>query len=194
MSCSSLWMEAVDPGLPLTFLDSHIQRGNALLGTTPELMVNGVPDAAWDPIEGDDRKVAIALKKRNKAAATGQRGLSSVWSEPSESEHALLAAAIAALETQSDADVAALQQKESRWHQILASDAYRHQKFVADAWCAAFVWPTTCTSLLHAKGRRARCRRSRRGRGRLRVRPWHRRRSLFHGTPPTRRTPNHSRG
>ncbi len=62
----SLWMEAVEPGLPLTFLDSHIQHGNALLGTTPELMANGIPDAAWEPIEGDDRKVASALKKRNK--------------------------------------------------------------------------------------------------------------------------------
>ena len=37
----SLWMEAVEPGLPLTFLDSHIQRGNALIGTTPELMEKG---------------------------------------------------------------------------------------------------------------------------------------------------------
>jgi hypothetical protein len=25
-----LWMEAVEPGLPLTFLNSHIQHGNAL--------------------------------------------------------------------------------------------------------------------------------------------------------------------
>src|SRR4029450_13751164 len=41
----SLWMEAVEPGLPLTFLDSHIQSGNALLGTTQELMAAGVPDA-----------------------------------------------------------------------------------------------------------------------------------------------------
>src|SRR5262249_28312234 len=40
----SLWMEAVEPGLPFSFLDSHIQHGNALLGTTPELMANGVPD------------------------------------------------------------------------------------------------------------------------------------------------------
>ena len=59
----SLWMETVEPGRPLSFLDSHIQRGNALLGTTPELMKNGVPDAAWEPIEGDDKKTASALKK-----------------------------------------------------------------------------------------------------------------------------------
>ena len=137
----SLWMEAVEPGLPLTFLNSHIQHGNALLGTTPELMENGVPDAAWDPIEGDDKKVASALKKRNKKAAAGQRGLSSVWSEPGENESAAVARAVAELEAASDADAGALARKESQWEGILESEAYRHQLFVADAWCAAFVWP-----------------------------------------------------
>src|SRR3989454_106135 len=71
----SLWMEAVEPGLPLTFLDSHIQHGNALLGTTPELMAKGIPDAAWEPIAGDNKKTAATLKKRNKAEAAGQRRL-----------------------------------------------------------------------------------------------------------------------
>src|SRR6202011_1117720 len=77
----SLWMEAVEPGRPLSLLDSHIEHGNALLGATPELMDKGVPDDAWEPIEGDDKKTASALKKRNKAAAAGQRGLDSLWSQ-----------------------------------------------------------------------------------------------------------------
>jgi hypothetical protein len=137
----SLWMEAVEPGLPLTFLDSHIQCGNALLGATPELMAAGVPDAAWEPIEGDDRKAAGALKKRNKLAAAGQRGLNSLWSEPPQQEAAQVAQAVAELEAAPDTDAAALARKELRWEGILGSDAYRHQRFVADAWCAAFVWP-----------------------------------------------------
>ena len=137
----SLWMEAVEPGLPLTFLDSHIRGGNALLGATPELMATGVPDAAWEPIEGDDRKTASALKKRNRLAAAGQRGLNSLWSEAPQQEASQVAQAVAELEAAPDADAWALAQKESRWEGILGSAAYRHQKFVADAWCAAFVWP-----------------------------------------------------
>src|SRR5262245_44556334 len=62
-----LWLAAVAPGLPPTSLNSHIQQGNGLLGTTPELMAKGIPDAAWEAIEGDDKKTASALKKRNKA-------------------------------------------------------------------------------------------------------------------------------
>jgi hypothetical protein len=137
----SLWMEAVEPGLPLTFLNSHIQHGNALLGTTPELMAKGIPDAAWEPIEGDDKKIASALKKRNKRAAEGQRSLDTLWSNPSEAEAKAVARAVAELEAASDANPEALAKKESRWDGILRSDEYRHQKLVADAWCAAFVWP-----------------------------------------------------
>jgi hypothetical protein len=137
----SLWMEAVEPGLPLTFLDSHVLHGNALLGTTPELMAKEVPDAAWDPIEGDDRRVASALKKRNKAEQAGQRSLIERWSGSSHDEGSEILRAVADLEASSDSDAAALTMKESRWKDILASDVYRHQKFVADAWCAAFVWP-----------------------------------------------------
>jgi hypothetical protein len=137
----SLWMEAVEPGLPLTFLDSHVQHGNALLGTTPELMEGGIPDKAWDPIEGDDRKTASALKKRNKKAAGGQRSFETLWSSPAEAEAQAVARAVAELEAASDASPEALARKEAQWEGILDSPEYRHQKLVADAWCAAFVWP-----------------------------------------------------
>jgi len=137
----SLWMEAVEPGLPLTFLDSHIQQGDALLGTTPELMEQGVPDEAWKPIEGDDKKTASALKKRNSQAATGQRGLDTLWSARTGDQTDTVREAVVALESAPDADPEALVRKESQWHEILESEAYRHQKLVADAWCAAFVWP-----------------------------------------------------
>ncbi|HEV7672592.1 MAG TPA: N-6 DNA methylase [Thermoanaerobaculia bacterium] len=137
----SLWMEAVEPGLPLTFLDGHIRHGNALLGTTPALMAEGIPDAAWSPIEGDDRKVASGLKKRNKRSEGGQRALDTLWTEPRESETEVVARAVAELEAAPDTDVEALARKEERFEDLLESEAYRHQKFVADAWCAAFVWP-----------------------------------------------------
>jgi len=137
----SLWMEAVEPGRPLSFLDSHIQRGNALLGSTPELMAKGVPDAAFEPIEGDDRKTASLLKKRNKAAAEGQRGLDALWAQPTEKEAHEVTRAVAELDAAPDADPEAVAGKERRWGDLQGSVAFRHQKLVADAWCAAFVWP-----------------------------------------------------
>lgn len=137
----SLWMEAVEPGTALSFLDSHIQQGNALLGATPELMAKGVPDSAWEPIEGDDRKTASYLKKKNKAAGQGQRGLESLWTQTGDEESAEVTRAVAALDAAPDLSLSEVASKESRWEELQASAAFRHQRFVADAWCAAFVWP-----------------------------------------------------
>jgi hypothetical protein len=137
----SLWMEAVEPGLPLTFLNSHIQHGNALLGTTPELMAKGIPDIAWEPIRGDDKKIASALKKRNQKAIGGQRSFDLSWSTPTNAEADTVARAVAELDAALDVNSESLAKKESKWDGILDSAEYRHQKLVADVWCAAFIWP-----------------------------------------------------
>ncbi len=137
----SLWMEAVEPGRPLSFLDSHVQRGNALLGATPKLMKKGIPDAAFEPIEGDDKKTASLLKKRNKEVSEKQGLFDTLWSKEAGAETDEVARAVAALDAAPDVDLAAVAGKEARWEELQASDAFRHQKFVADAWCAAFVWP-----------------------------------------------------
>lgn len=139
----SLWMEAIEPGKPLTFLDSHIQHGNALLGTTPELMKGGVPDDAWTAIEGDDKKTATTLRRRNKKAVEGQLDLESEWSVVTAEEARRVLQAVREIEAALDSDAQGLADKEARWKALGESAALRHQRLVADAWCAAFVWPKT---------------------------------------------------
>ncbi len=133
----ALWMEAVDPGLPLTFLDSHIRHGNALLGTTRALMSEGIPDEAWVALVGDERKLATVLKKKNKAERGGQQLLS--LGAPTVAGG--LRAAVDRVEATPDTDAASLAQKEARWAELLASEPWHHEKLVHDAWCAAFLWP-----------------------------------------------------
>jgi hypothetical protein len=132
-----LWMEAVEPGLPLGFLDSHVQCGNALLGTMPGLMDNGIPDEAWAPIGVDDKKTASALRKRNKAGKTQ----APLPLGTAKEETKALEKAVAALDAAQDADAVALAKKEADWGALQQSKPYSHQKVVADVWCAAFVWP-----------------------------------------------------
>ena len=45
----SLWMEALEPGKPLSFLDAHIQCGDSLVGVSPNLDISEIPDEAFDP-------------------------------------------------------------------------------------------------------------------------------------------------
>lgn len=135
----ALWMEAVDPGLPLTFLDAHIRQGNALLGTTRALMSEGIPDEAWVALEGDEPKLANSLKKRNRAERGGQQLLPF----GSAQQTAKLREAVDEVEVTPDTDSCSLAQKEQRWAELLASEPWRHEKLVHDAWCAAFLWPKT---------------------------------------------------
>jgi hypothetical protein len=136
----NLWMEAVDPGLPLTFLKSHVREGNALLGTTPGLLAKGIPDAAWDAIEEDDKKTAIALKKRNKVERNTQN-LSFEFSPVAEGASIAILSHVRALDAAPDRDAAEVERKETTWRELLASAEFRSRRLAADAWCAAFVWP-----------------------------------------------------
>ena len=132
-----LWMESIDPGLPLTFLESHIRCGNSLIGTSRALMGDEVPDAAWAVLEGDDRKITRALKRLNKEELQGQQRLGF---EPRD-DTGTLRDAMRDVERTPDSDAAALAEKHRRWKALLGSEAYEHEKLVADAWCAAFLWP-----------------------------------------------------
>jgi hypothetical protein len=62
----SLWMESMEPGKPLAFLDAHIQQGNSLLGATPALLKRPIPADAWSALEGDDKERVKLVAKRHK--------------------------------------------------------------------------------------------------------------------------------
>ena len=112
----SLWMETIEPGKPLSFLDSHIQCGNALIGAAPELMTEGVPDVAWTAVKDEDKAVARRLKKKNQSWL--QREL---FASDSGAPEAAVASAFAAIEDAEDATREAVARKESAWVKLQGS-------------------------------------------------------------------------
>ncbi len=62
----ALWLEARRPGMPMDLLDNHIQLGNALLGASAAQITAGIPENAWEPVEGEDRTVAKRLRSRHR--------------------------------------------------------------------------------------------------------------------------------
>ncbi len=76
----ALWLEGHWTGKPLSFLNHHIKCGNSLIGVLdPAVIKQGIPDDAFTPVTGDDKKAAQAIKKRNRKEREdrqrGQRGL-----------------------------------------------------------------------------------------------------------------------
>jgi hypothetical protein len=147
----NLWLEALDPGKPLSFLDHKIQCGNSLLGATPVLLAQGIPDEAFEPIEGDDKKFAASLRKQNKkerpkaeleaqGVASAQATLFDRLVEEQRGAYSLVASEV---EQIGEDTVRQVRQKEERFRRLVAGDSYRRAKLVADAWCAAFAWRKT---------------------------------------------------
>ena len=69
----ALWIETVQPGKPLGFLDANIRCGDALLGVFDlDALAEGIPDEAYKPLTGDDKETAFWFRKRNKAEREGQ--------------------------------------------------------------------------------------------------------------------------
>ena len=139
----SLWLEAIEPGKPLSFLDHHIRVGNSLLGATPELIAQGIPDEAFEPIEGDDRKLCQLFKKRNRVERQGQQSMFYQMVAEPHSEYNSLNDRINGIDELDDNSFRGIREKESRYAALQRSNDFLHARLIADAWCAAFVWKKT---------------------------------------------------
>lgn len=134
----ALWLETLDPGRPLSFLDANIQCGNSLMGTTPALLAGGIPDAAFTPITGDDKAYCTEWKKQNKAQqqqGTLFSGDMQPWDRLGD-----FATAMRQLSAGGDETLADVQAREAQYVRLTQSSDYEYGKLWADAWCAAFVW------------------------------------------------------
>jgi hypothetical protein len=134
----SLWINSLVSDKPLSFLNYHIKCGNSLIGTTPGLIDQGIPDEAYTPVEGDDRDVATWVKKANKDqrrnqtfADFGERsGLADQCAER-----------FAALAENPEDTPEAVEAKKAEYEHLRASLEYTREKWTADCWTAAFFWP-----------------------------------------------------
>ncbi|MGC8761738.1 MAG: Eco57I restriction-modification methylase domain-containing protein [Bryobacteraceae bacterium] len=138
----SLWMEALEPGKPLSFLEHRIQCGNSLLGSTPALLAGGIPDEAFTPIEEDDKEICREFKRINRDERNKQMRLFAATTEPWQ-QLGNFAASLMNLDSVGDDSIEAIREKERMYEQAIRSGDYLDGRFWADAWCAAFVWKKT---------------------------------------------------
>lgn len=137
----SLWLEALEPGKPLSFLDAKIRVGNALLGTTPALLAAGIPDDAFAQLTGDDRKHTADLKKRNKRERENAHQGELFTANELHLANTSIAARRAEIDAHDDSTAAGIAARADAWRRLESSRELREARFLADAWCAAFVWP-----------------------------------------------------
>jgi len=132
----TLWLEALEPGKPLSFLDHHIRCGNSLLGATPELIAAGLPDDAFEAIEGDDKAACASLKKLNRAQ---REGLRHMFIAEDTAIRERLHQAAAAIDEISDSRPEDIHRKEAAFRSAQTNYDFGKAWDLANLWCAAFV-------------------------------------------------------
>ncbi len=139
----ALWLESLQPGIPFAFLDHHIKQGNALIGTTPELLRGNIPDSAFKVLVGDNADTNKRLKAANKneraVDASGQSALFDEYSLLPDSALKTLTSAVAAVERKPQRTLADVRAVAAAWRTADADPLLARARLTADAWCAAFM-------------------------------------------------------
>ncbi len=131
---TALWIETVEPGKPLTFLNAHIQHGDSLVGILdPELMAGGITGEAYKALTGDDKAVCTGLKKRNRESGSAVQF--TLYEENSVYEVARATDGLDRLPEDSLDDV---ERKQETWEASIHDKDYRREKLRADLFVGAF--------------------------------------------------------
>lgn len=135
---TALWLEAYSPDRPLSFVDHHLRVGDALLGVLdPKVLEDGIPDEAYTALSGDDKAVASALKKQNKADLKSWRQIAA----GDLLTQAGLAAQAVNVETLDDDTPEHLAAKRQAWATAQAQAHRSTFARLADTYVAAFLAP-----------------------------------------------------
>lgn len=133
----SLWINAIVRDKPLNYLDHHIRCGNSLIGAIPELMEKGVPNEAFNAVEGDNKKVAQHFKKINREQL--KNTTFTQWLSREDASRICFEKFIE-LDKAEESDPQAVSRKKEQYEHLLHSFDYHKVKFLADLWTSAFFW------------------------------------------------------
>ena len=135
----ALWIEALEPGKPLSFLDARIQCGDSLIGIFDyEMLKAGIPDDAYKAMSGDDKNVAKAYERLNKDERDGKAASGFIKTLAAPTEIVDGARKIAAMPEDTLKEVQAKARAFARYE---ASHHWQRLKLACDMYVTAFFTP-----------------------------------------------------
>jgi hypothetical protein len=138
----ALWIETVDPGLPLGFFDAQIRCGNALLGVFDlKVLQQGIPDAAYKPLTGDDKDTAKYYLQANRSASVGQGGFDFGEGKAEMPAMKPLALDFSGFRDLPEDTVEQISVKAKRFRELRKGQTFIRAKAAADLYTAAFILP-----------------------------------------------------
>ncbi len=140
---TALWLEGFEEGRPLSFLDHHLQVGDALLGLTDlNALDKGISGDAFKPLSGDDKEICKELGKLN---LQGRRQLERDFGQGQKlfdfSDGAAMQQALKALDAMPADTPDEVDAKEAAYRQLLGQRQQHRLSKVANLVLAAFLSP-----------------------------------------------------
>jgi hypothetical protein len=140
----ALWIETVDPGLPLGFFDAQIRCGDALLGVFDlKVLEDGIPDAAYKPLTGDDKDTAKYYARANKDAKAGQGRLDFTGGRSRLPAIRPIATEYTGFRALGEDTLEDIITKDRRFHTIREGEVFHKAEMACDLYIAAFLLPKT---------------------------------------------------
>jgi hypothetical protein len=140
----ALWIETVDPGLPLGFFDAQIRCGDALLGVSDlKVLEDGIPDAAYKPLTGDDKDTAKYYARANRDETAGQGSLDFTGGRSRLPAIRPIATEYTGFRALGEDTLDDIITKDRRFRSIRESDAFHKAEMACDLYIAAFLLPKT---------------------------------------------------
>ena len=140
----ALWIETVDPGLPLGFFDAQVRCGDALLGIFDlKVLEDGIPDAAYKPLTGDDKVTAKYYLRANRDATAGQGEFDFGTGQAVLPAIRPLAGDFSGFRDLPEDTVEQIGAKAASFKELREKQAFARARWGADLYVAAFLLPKT---------------------------------------------------
>jgi hypothetical protein len=138
----ALWIETVDPGLPLGFFDAQIRCGDALLGIFDlSALDQGIPDAAYKPLTGDDKETAKYYLRANRDAKAGQGRLDFFGGRSRLPAMRPIATEYTGFRALTEDTIADIKTKDRTFRSLRESHGFRKLDVACDLYVSAFLLP-----------------------------------------------------
>lgn len=139
----ALWLEGHNSGKPLSFLDHKIRCGNSLVGVTDlSVLRKGIPDNAFNPVTGDNKKVCQEMKKEN-AKYTKTKNLTIDYAQAGKIETTAITGDFKELENIRQDNMEGVKQVKNKFDKLRSNKAWFNQWRACNLWTAAFFWNYT---------------------------------------------------
>ncbi|MCA0425249.1 MAG: restriction endonuclease, partial [Proteobacteria bacterium] len=140
----ALWIETVDPGLPLGFFDAQIRCGDALLGVFDlKVLEDGIPDAAYKPLTGDDKDTAKYYARANRDEKAGQGSLDFTGGRSRLPAIRPIATEYTGFRALGEDTLDEIVAKDRRYRSIREGEAFHKAEIACNLYIAAFLLPKT---------------------------------------------------